>query len=205
MPYKKISGIYKITNIITNKVYIGSSYSVNGRMSTHRNLLLKNKHYNSHLQSSFNKHGIKNFTFHLIEECIIDDLIKRENFWILKFNANNRLFGYNVRFDCESNRGITVSKTTREKLRLSHLGHKRSKEANLKIIESQYVKVMQFDKNGKKIEEFDSILAAEHKTKIYRQSISTVCRKINKSAGGFYWCYSKDFHTFVIPKDLRCK
>lgn len=205
MPYKKISGIYSISNIITKKCYVGSSYSVNSRMCSHKNLLLKGKHFNKHLQSSYNKHGIQNFLFKEIEECGIDNLIERENFWINKLKSNNRLFGYNVRLDTSTNRGIKASSITREKLRISHLGHKRSKETNEKIRLTQLKSVVQINKNGEKIGEYCSMLEGEKVTKIQRQAISGVCRGINKSAGGYYWCYSENFINFVLPKDLRRK
>jgi len=205
VPYKKISGIYKITNMITNKVYIGSSYSVNSRISAHKNLLIKNRHYNTHLQSSFNLHGIENFKFEIIEECSIDDMINKENDWIKIYNANNRLFGYNVRIDCESNRGRVVSDITREKLRISHLGHKRSKETNEKIRKAQNKSVTQISYEGVIINTFESMLEAEKQTGIYRQAISGVCRRTNKSAGGYFWCYSKNIDTFIPLKKLKKK
>lgn len=68
MPYKEITGIYIIKNILTEKVYIGSAKSVLSRLNAHKYQLLNNKHFNKHLQSSYNKYGINNFTFELIEK-----------------------------------------------------------------------------------------------------------------------------------------
>lgn len=62
MPYKdKITGIYKITNSINNKIYIGSAINIYRRFVTHNHLLRNNKHFNSHLQSSWNKYKSENF------------------------------------------------------------------------------------------------------------------------------------------------
>ena len=55
--YKKISGVYKITIIVNNKIYIGSAVSIYERYYTHIGHLRKGKHRSKHLQSSFNKYG----------------------------------------------------------------------------------------------------------------------------------------------------
>lgn len=61
-------GIYKITNGINCKAYIGCSYSVESRFKDHLKNLNKSKHINSELQKDYNYYGSKNFTFDIIEE-----------------------------------------------------------------------------------------------------------------------------------------
>lgn len=78
----KVSGIYKITNLVTNKYYIGSASCLNTRISKHKSLLIKNKHYNKHLQSSFNKYTIENFKIEILEICEKERLINREQYYI---------------------------------------------------------------------------------------------------------------------------
>jgi len=75
-------GVYKIENIKTGKLYIGSSISVKRRQYYHFNRLRNNKHPNTHLQNSFNYHGEECFQFSIIEECSVDEVIVREQFWI---------------------------------------------------------------------------------------------------------------------------
>lgn len=72
------TGIYKITNKINGKYYVGSSSYINQRWSTHRKLLNKNKHYNPHLQNAWEKYGKESFDFIVIEEIEILHLLKRE-------------------------------------------------------------------------------------------------------------------------------
>ncbi len=60
-------GIYYIKNIKNNKIYIGSSININKRIRRHFFNLQNNKHPNNHLQMSYNKYGVKNFTFEIIE------------------------------------------------------------------------------------------------------------------------------------------
>lgn len=77
---EKIIGVYKILNKVNNKLYVGSSTFVQSRLRLHKSHLRKNEHVNKHLQSSFNKYGIENFQFLLIEECEESNLIEREQY-----------------------------------------------------------------------------------------------------------------------------
>lgn len=89
-------GIYKITNKIDNKVYVGSSLNLSSREYKHFWLLRKNSHDNNHLQSSFNKFGEVNFRFEIIELCNQLNLVERENYYINYFKSNISEFGYNL-------------------------------------------------------------------------------------------------------------
>jgi len=203
MSNKRISGIYKITNILNNKVYIGSGVCVSDRLSAHKSLLNRNKHFNLHLQASWNKYEENSFTFELIEECSLQDLEKREEYNIKLYKANNRLYGFNKRINCKTNLGIKLSLETREKLRLSHLGHKRSKEAQEKISASQYKRVCQMDLLGNLINTFNSMQEAEKETNTYKQSISACCRKKLRKSNNFLWCYEKEFNSFKLPPERK--
>ena len=95
--YKQHSGVYTITNIITNKIYVGSATdSFKQRWSGHRNTLKKNKHANLYLQRSYNKHGIENFKYEILEECDPEFCVSTEQYWINMLNVCNRKFGYNI-------------------------------------------------------------------------------------------------------------
>lgn len=89
-------GIYIIKNIVTNKVYIGSSTNISVRISSHKNSLKRNKHVNFHLQSSYNKYGIENFLYEIIEYCNEIWLLKKEEYYIKFFKSNDKNFGYNI-------------------------------------------------------------------------------------------------------------
>jgi len=58
-----ISGIYKITNLVTGDCYIGSAVNLNSRKRTHFANMNLDKHPNKHLQSSYNKYGKETFSF----------------------------------------------------------------------------------------------------------------------------------------------
>lgn len=98
---KKITGIYKITNITNNKSYIGSSIDCYRRLEfEHKKGIASNKY----LQSSIKKYGLDKFTFEVIE-CILGDsanleiklyLVEREYYWINYYNSLDKLKGYNL-------------------------------------------------------------------------------------------------------------
>lgn len=136
----KKSGIYKITNLINNKCYIGSGISIKSRFYQHRTSLNKNKHFNKHFQNAWNFHGEENFKFEILEYCKRENLLLQEEFWIKYYDSNNPEKGYNKRIDCKTNLGNKATLETRLKQSLSHLGHKRSKETQQKISKKQYKK-----------------------------------------------------------------
>lgn len=65
-------GIYKISNPI-GEIYIGQSINIERRFKEH-----KTKCVNLSLKESFNKYGIENHIFEVIEECDICELKKKE-------------------------------------------------------------------------------------------------------------------------------
>ncbi len=61
------SGVYKITNTVTGKVYIGSAKSFKKRGYQHLRSLEKGIHQNKHLQHAFNIDGTNAFVFEVLE------------------------------------------------------------------------------------------------------------------------------------------
>ena len=92
-----MSGIYKITNKVNNKVYIGQSINIEGRFYQHKNCLNRNVGHNSHFQNAWNKYGEENFEFELIHIVSnVEELNDLEIYYIKKYNSNNPKFGYNI-------------------------------------------------------------------------------------------------------------
>lgn len=88
-------GIYKITNKINNKCYIGQSVNIETRWKHHKNNCFnKNEHiYDCHFYRSLRKYGIENFKFEIIEKCNQDKLNDREMYWISYYDSYKN--GYN--------------------------------------------------------------------------------------------------------------
>lgn len=96
------SGIYKITNTLNNKVYIGQSKNVNERLKKHKQALKGNYHENNYLQNSWNKYGENHFTFEAAEECAQEVLLQRENYWMNSLGSYIRKLGYNILKPCDN-------------------------------------------------------------------------------------------------------
>ena len=90
------SGIYVIKNKTNDKVYVGSSKSLNKRISQHLSSLRNNNHENDYLQKSFSKYGEKSFEFKILVKIQEDNLCKAEQYWIDYYKSYKEENGYNL-------------------------------------------------------------------------------------------------------------
>lgn len=116
------SGIYKITNKINGKIYIGSAVNLSNRFATHQYALNNNKHKNSHLQSAWNLYGSEVFLFEVLELVEKNHLIEREQHYINLFNSSHREIGYNKAKFAGSTLGNKASAETRLKQSAARIG-----------------------------------------------------------------------------------
>ena len=86
-----ISGIYKITNTITNDFYIGSSKNVKRRWESHKWPSTWKKYPDKQLYQDMQKYGVDKFELQIIAEVEADKLKEREQQFIelLKPAYNN--------------------------------------------------------------------------------------------------------------------
>ena len=75
-------GIYKIENLIDGNLYYGSSKNIQKRWKTHRSQLDSGKHGNVYLQRAWIKYGNDSFIFEIVEECSLDILLEREQYYL---------------------------------------------------------------------------------------------------------------------------
>ena len=86
--------IYKITNNITNKVYVGQTIQkLKDRWYRHCSSKGNKGELNMHIKRSIIKYGKENFSISLLEECNVEDLDERERYWIKFYNSYEN--GYN--------------------------------------------------------------------------------------------------------------
>lgn len=117
-----ICGIYKITNKVNSKAYIGQSQDIERRWTKHRRELNNNSHVNKHLQSAYNKYGADSFVWEIEEECEESLLDDREIFYIEKYDSFNN--GYNQTIGGSGTRGYKLSEETKQKLSEARKGEK---------------------------------------------------------------------------------
>ena len=210
-----MSYIYKITNLVNGKKYIGqTSLSIQERFKQHIHDASK-KYYNHRpLYDAFNKYGIENFIIEELEECNIKEVNQKEIEYINKYNTYHN--GYNATLGGEGITIInydTVLKKYQEGLTATQIAKDmkhdvkqitkilKSKGINKKEIiqrghDSQGRPLYKIDKKTNEIlEQFNSVAKAAQYLKdndISKDTISGIsahisqcCNGIRKSAYGF--------------------
>lgn len=116
--------IYKITNIINNKIYIGQTiHSIEERFRGHVYASEKSDSSNVLLQNAIKKYGKDSFKIEIIEVCTTrEQLDLREKCWINYYNSRNKDIGYNMAPGGEGGCGGPM-----------FTGHKHSSETKLKM------------------------------------------------------------------------
>lgn len=183
--------IYKIENMLTNKVYIGQTTNkkgFNGRYvargvgieRVYNYLKRKKEHdayYNPYLLRSIEKYGIDNFTVYEVYDTAMSkkELNEKEQYYISKFDSFKN--GYNL---TRGGDGIA--------------GCKGSDCKNSK-------RVCQLDLDGKLIKIWDCATDAVNELGVSAASISNVCRRVkrsnggdvSKTAGGYVWVFETEY------------
>lgn len=140
--------IYKITNKINNKFYIGQTIRpVEQRFQRYINDAINNK-LDTHFARAIRKYGKENFDVEVIDTSTNQtELTQKEYYWINYYDATNPLFGYNETNDIYKCGGNTyISKTNvemsviEEKIRQTKIG---DKNPNAKAIKCRNVNTLE--------------------------------------------------------------
>lgn len=135
-----LSGIYQIFCTINSKSYIGQSNNLERRFIEHKKRLKSKKmnHHCIHLKRAWELYGENSFKFIILEQCSVEDLNIREQYYIDLF-GKEKLF--NIGLIAESpKRGVRLSEETKKKLSIlntgennPNFGKQRSEETKNKI------------------------------------------------------------------------
>lgn len=91
-------GIYIIKNKVNGKVYIGQTKKLGQRYSEHLGRIKKHKHHNELLQRAFEKYGVDNFEYSVLEEVLESSMLnEREKYWIDYYGGLNSDKNYNLK------------------------------------------------------------------------------------------------------------
>ena len=88
------TGIYKLTNLKNQKVYIGQAANIAERWKDHIKAGLGIDTPNNMLYAAMMKDGVENFTFEVLEECERSALNDRETYYIEFYRSQE--YGYNM-------------------------------------------------------------------------------------------------------------
>lgn len=130
MTSPKVIGIYAIRR--KSRMYIGSSVNIYNRWVRHRSNLRKNIHHNIHLQRAWNKYGEDSFEFVILEECDVEALLEREQYYMDQCSER-----YNIASIAGSRLGIPHTPEACEKIRQANIGRNASEETKAKMSASK--------------------------------------------------------------------
>lgn len=184
--------VYKITNNINEKVYIGQTVqTLKRRWDGH---VFPSNEKKSVIDMAIRKYGRENFSIQVIDRgSSIDELNEKEIFWIAFFNSTSPN-GYNISSG-GSNR--LTSDASKKKLSETHkarsaiYGNPRSK------------RVYQYTLDGSFVGEYESSHHAGRACGISSSLISSVCRGEHYYCGGFRWTTQKDVLPEAPTKSFR--
>lgn len=73
-------GIYKITNTINGKIYIGQSVNIEERFAEHKLTPFRQNRstYQYPLYTDMRQYGVNSFSFEILEECKKEELNQKE-------------------------------------------------------------------------------------------------------------------------------
>jgi len=211
--------IYKTTNLINGKIYIGQDKKNNPKYLGSGDLIKK----------AIKKYGKENFIKEIIKACFTqDELDKFEKYFITEFDSRNNDIGYNIAVggidgttlnrklseDVRNNMSIVrigtkLSDETKQKISKAHVGKKLSEETKQKIKESGigcknhfYGKnhsdetllktrkpIIQLDLNNNFIKEWCGINEAAKSLGLRQSGISAVLVGRYKMTGGYIFKY----------------
>lgn len=211
MPY-----IYKITNKINNKIYIGKTLrSIEERWKQHCSDYKRERCEKRPLYSAMNKYGIENFTIEEVEQCEESVLSEREKYWIEYYGSFK--YGYNATIGGDGKAYIDREKVIntynqigniKETAKLLNISansvNSILKNNNIKILTSSEVNKQKYGKSvnmynleGIFLRNFSSLWEAANymvennltgcKPSTIKQHISEVCRGIRKTAAKYKW------------------
>lgn len=209
MPY-----IYKITNKINGKMYIGKTiFTVEQRWKEHQKDSRRRDFEKRPLYSAIKKYGIENFSIEEVEECPIEILSEREKYWIEYYGSFKN--GYNATIGGDGKQYIDYDlvvanyKKLKNQTKVAELmkistdtvfnALKAKKERiltqqEIQVNERGYI-IYQYDKENNYLKSFPSARAAAREVNNNSDGAShilDVCKGKRKTAYGYIWKFKED-------------
>ena len=107
--------LYKITNQLSGKVYIGQTVNDKNRWIAHKSYAKNSEETGQYIHRAMAKYGVENFTFDVIATCKTqEDADEAESILINQYDSKNKEHGYNIK---PGGNTAPHSEETKEKLR----------------------------------------------------------------------------------------
>lgn len=140
--------IYKITNLLNNKIYIGKVYNKTIYDRFNRHCKEASPNHKQYIDRAINKYGKENFSVELVEELsnselthseLVKLLNEREIYWIKYFNSTNLSIGYNLTNGGDGgntylNKTVTELNEIKHKISIANTGVKNAMAKSIKAL-----------------------------------------------------------------------
>lgn len=208
--------VYKITNKVNNKVYIGiSSKGASARFREHIYAAEHGSPYKIH--KAINKYGKDNFLFEVIDFCNSwDELVEKEQYYISLYDSKNDEKGYNMTDGGDGTFGRQQSEETKEKIRQKAIGREVTETTRIKLSEAGKVltearkayfesgnigstrkkAVLQYTKDGDFLKEYSGVNEAHRETGIAASTLISALKHKNivgSKVNPYIWVYKHEY------------
>jgi len=163
--------------------------------------LKRNKHFNKYIQRSWNKYGEENFMFEILENCEVEKLIEREQYYIdtLKPELNTVL-------SAKPRRNIKLSEEELHRIKTMNIGRKHVGKALDNIRKAAQIRkankisekggykgskkpIYLIDKNNNILKEYDGIRVASRDLNLDSSAVVAVLKGKIKQIKGYIFKY----------------
>ncbi|MEP3836406.1 MAG: GIY-YIG nuclease family protein [Algibacter sp.] len=210
--------IYKVTHKPSGKSYIGATTkSINERRMDH--IQRANRGETGRFQEAIATYGPEAFSWAQIDSAnSVNELADKEKNYIFKYDTFNNgfnldagggikktLYQYSIKdgslvgcYDCLTSAALAVN-ATKQNISMACLGTNKtckgyywsysSHTSPIKFKDKRRKTVIQIELFGRTLNKFESVVEASKATGVNISSITKVCRKERKQAGGYKWEY----------------
>lgn len=125
--------VYKITNLLNHKIYIGQTAQPLGKRRQDHIKYAFRRNSQQAIHRAMRKHGIDHFLFEILLYCFSKDHMDQQEIEIIRLlNSKSKHIGYNMTDGGEGTLGRIIREETRDKIRLANLGKKQSEQQRAK-------------------------------------------------------------------------
>ncbi|MDO7847660.1 GIY-YIG nuclease family protein [Hymenobacter sp. M29] len=199
MPLPRIACIYRITNTVTGKHYIGSTLDLKERIGKHISKLNEGTHHSAKLQSSWAKHGAGAFSVHLVKYVHYPkELYLWEDHFIRIYNGFG--WGYNMTQSSIGNRGYRHTEEQKAKNRAGK-AYAKIHGKKVKPPTKKSKGILRYTQDGLFLDEFESQQIIQRTFGYSATNISMCANGVIRQAFGYLWKFkeSEDFPKRIPP------